>query len=143
MSVMRSALAWILVTVIALIIALIIVYIPTHRYNDECSRLINTLEYTMLKVINALNYSEPYNGCVNGCTSRFYDAYQLLKNNASVLINELAKAKCSGVNVSQLSTYINYALGNLTEYNSANPLSGVDNALNNSVAAYRLLKGSG
>ncbi|WP_291766724.1 hypothetical protein [Caldivirga sp. UBA161] len=140
---MRNALTWILIiAVIILVITLTIVYVLAYKHSSECARLTNALEFTMLRVISALNYSEPYYGCVGGCTSRFYDAYQLLKNNATVLINELAKAKCSGVNLSQLSKYINYALGNLTEYNSANPLSGINKALNNTAAAYRLLRGS-
>ena len=139
---MRDALTWLLIAVVIVVITLTIVYVPVHKHSSECNRLTNALEFTMLKIINALNYSEPYDGCVGGCTSRFYDAYQLLKNNATVMINELAKAKCSGINLSRLSMYINYALGNLTEYNSANPFSGINNALNNTVAAYRLLRGS-
>lgn len=140
----RALVLWVLVAVvIALVIILVIIHAPSHRRNDECSRLVNALEFTMLRIINALNYSEPYdnNRCVSGCTSRFYDAYQLLKDNVTVLINELAEAKCGGINLSKLSIYINYALGNLTEYSSANPLGGVNKALNNTVAAYRLLKG--
>ena len=138
---MRNTLVWVLVAALILTSALIIVYVTSSRHSDECSKLTNDLKSTMLKIIHALNYSEPYNGCTSGCTSRFYDAYQLLKNNVTVLINELIEMKCSGINSSLLTTYVNYALGNLTEYNSANPLSGIDNALNNTIAAYRLLKG--
>lgn len=129
----------------ALVVALLITMVTqvNLRGSNRCSELTNSLEVALRNVISALNYSEPYGSCVSGCTSRFYDAYLMLKDNVTTLINELEAAKCSGVDIAVLRAYINYALGNLTQYNPGNPISGINNALNSTVKAYRLLTRGG
>ncbi|MFP3237738.1 MAG: hypothetical protein RXQ00_00890 [Caldivirga sp.] len=110
-----------------------------HIANDECGALIIKLRGVVAQVIRALNYSEPYGNCAGGCTSRFYDAYRLLKDNVTTLINLVNETGCVGLNLSQLRIYVNYALNNLTTYNPANPLGGVNESLRNMVNAYYLL----
>jgi hypothetical protein len=129
----------VLVAAAALMLGAVAMLHTRHIANDECGVLINKLRGVVAQVIRALNYSEPYGNCAGGCTSRFYDAYQLLKNNVTPLINLINETGCVELNLSQLRIYVNYALNNLTTYNPVNPLMGVNESLRSMVNAYHLL----